>query len=110
MHPGTAVGPHGREIPQARPVLMDQGLDRGRQAGLRGDELRPGRHAIMLSNICSRSVPKPLTGDDRREARPYPPRMLLSDRDLVSEIKQGQLQLDPFEPALVQPSSIDVRL
>jgi dCTP deaminase len=36
--------------------------------------------------------------------------VLLSDRDLVSEIKSGQLQLDPFEPALVQPSSIDVRL
>jgi dCTP deaminase len=36
--------------------------------------------------------------------------MLLSDRDLVAEIKAGNLQLDPFEPALVQPSSIDVRL
>lgn len=36
--------------------------------------------------------------------------MLLSDRDLVSEIKSGQLGLDPFEPSLVQPSSIDVRL
>src|SRR6266511_2454384 len=38
------------------------------------------------------------------------PHVLLSDRDLVSEVKSGQLQLDPFEPALVQPSSIDVRL
>jgi dCTP deaminase len=36
--------------------------------------------------------------------------VLLSDRDLVSEIKSGQLGLDPFEPSLVQPSSIDVRL
>lgn len=36
--------------------------------------------------------------------------MLLSDRDLLVEIKAGQLQLDPFEPELVQPSSIDVRL
>ncbi|GIH05835.1 dCTP deaminase [Rhizocola hellebori] len=36
--------------------------------------------------------------------------MLLSDRDLVAEIKMGQLTLDPFEPSLVQPSSIDVRL
>jgi dCTP deaminase len=36
--------------------------------------------------------------------------VLLSDRDLVSEIKSGQLVLDPFEPSLVQPSSIDVRL
>lgn len=36
--------------------------------------------------------------------------MLLSDKDLVSEIKSGQLALEPFEPSLVQPSSIDVRL
>jgi dCTP deaminase len=36
--------------------------------------------------------------------------VLLSDRDLVAELKAGQLQLEPFEPALVQPSSIDVRL
>ncbi|MBX6356067.1 MAG: dCTP deaminase [Micromonosporaceae bacterium] len=36
--------------------------------------------------------------------------MLLSDRDLIAEIKAGNLQLEPFEPALIQPSSIDVRL
>src|SRR2546430_16944881 len=36
--------------------------------------------------------------------------VLLSDRDLIHELKSGRLQLDPFEPALVQPSSIDVRL
>jgi dCTP deaminase len=36
--------------------------------------------------------------------------VLLSDRDLVAEVKAGQLRLEPFEPALVQPSSIDVRL
>jgi len=36
--------------------------------------------------------------------------VLLSDRDLLAEIDAGRLALDPFEPALVQPSSIDVRL
>jgi dCTP deaminase len=36
--------------------------------------------------------------------------VLLSDRDLLMEIKNGQLQLDPFDQDLVQPSSIDVRL
>jgi dCTP deaminase len=36
--------------------------------------------------------------------------VLLSDRDLTTEIKAGNLQLDPFEPELLQPSSIDVRL
>jgi dCTP deaminase len=36
--------------------------------------------------------------------------VLLSDRDLTAEIKAGNLQLEPFEPELLQPSSIDVRL
>ncbi|GLY99236.1 dCTP deaminase [Actinoplanes sp. NBRC 103695] len=36
--------------------------------------------------------------------------MLLSDRDLVSEIKSDNMSLEPFAPELMQPSSIDVRL
>jgi dCTP deaminase len=36
--------------------------------------------------------------------------MLLSDRDLAKEIESGRLVLEPYESALVQPSSIDVRL
>ncbi|HEX6485262.1 MAG TPA: dCTP deaminase [Nocardioidaceae bacterium] len=36
--------------------------------------------------------------------------MLLSDRDILTEIDKERVQLDPFEPAMVQPSSIDVRL
>ena len=36
--------------------------------------------------------------------------MLLSDRDLRAEISAGRLGIDPFDDALVQPSSIDVRL
>jgi dCTP deaminase len=36
--------------------------------------------------------------------------MLLSDRDLLTEIETGSLALDPFDVTLIQPSSIDVRL
>ncbi|MDQ2844894.1 MAG: dCTP deaminase [Actinomycetota bacterium] len=36
--------------------------------------------------------------------------MLLSDRDLRTEIDAGRLVLDPFDETLIQPSSIDVRL
>ncbi|MDH6120111.1 dCTP deaminase [Kitasatospora sp. GAS204B] len=36
--------------------------------------------------------------------------MLLSDKDIRSEIDNGRVVVDPFEPAMVQPSSIDVRL
>ena len=36
--------------------------------------------------------------------------MLLSDRDIKAEIAAGRVVLDPFEPGMVQPSSVDVRL
>lgn len=36
--------------------------------------------------------------------------MLLSDRDLRAEIDAGRLRLEPYDVAMVQPSSIDVRL
>jgi len=36
--------------------------------------------------------------------------VLLSDRDLKKALDQGRLGLDPFDEAMIQPSSIDVRL
>lgn len=36
--------------------------------------------------------------------------MLLSDRDIRAELDSGRVALDPYEPDMIQPSSIDVRL
>jgi dCTP deaminase len=36
--------------------------------------------------------------------------VLLSDRDIKAQVAAGRLGLDPYEPSLLQPSSIDVRL
>lgn len=36
--------------------------------------------------------------------------MLLSDRDIKRQIDDERVVLDPFDPSLIQPSSIDVRL
>jgi len=36
--------------------------------------------------------------------------MLLSDRDILAEIDADRIALDPWDPAMLQPSSIDVRL
>ena len=36
--------------------------------------------------------------------------MLLSDRDIRGEIDGGRVVLDPWDPAMVQPSSVDVRM
>jgi dCTP deaminase len=36
--------------------------------------------------------------------------MLLSDRDIRKEIESKRISLEPYEPDLIQPSSIDVRI
>ena len=36
--------------------------------------------------------------------------MLLSDRDILTELDSGRVQLDPLSRDMIQPSSIDVRL
>ncbi len=38
------------------------------------------------------------------------PGVLLSDRDMTAELDAGRIGLDPFDPQMMQPSSIDVRL
>jgi dCTP deaminase len=36
--------------------------------------------------------------------------VLLSDRDIRVELDKGRVVLEPFDPAFVQPSSVDVRM
>lgn len=36
--------------------------------------------------------------------------MLLSDHDILGEVREGSIQLDPWDPSMVQPASVDVRL
>jgi dCTP deaminase len=36
--------------------------------------------------------------------------VLLSDRDIRSEIDAGRVRLEPYDPTLMQPSSVDLRL
>jgi dCTP deaminase len=36
--------------------------------------------------------------------------VLLSDRDIKAEIDAGRVAVDPYDPGMIQPSSIDVRL
>ena len=46
----------------------------------------------------------------RRVSTGYRVRVLLSDRDIRAEIDGGRVRLQPYDEAMVQPSSIDVRL
>jgi dCTP deaminase len=36
--------------------------------------------------------------------------VLLSDRDIKAEISAGRVKVEPFDSAMIQPSSVDVRL
>jgi dCTP deaminase len=38
------------------------------------------------------------------------PAVILSDRTLRAEIATGRIGIEPFEPSMIQPSSVDVRL
>ena len=38
------------------------------------------------------------------------PAVILSDRSIRAEIESGRIGVDPYDPSMVQPSSIDVRL
>ena len=38
------------------------------------------------------------------------PGVILSDRDIRAEIDNGRIVIKPFEPGMIQPSSIDVRI
>ncbi|MDP1719864.1 MAG: dCTP deaminase [Candidatus Nanopelagicaceae bacterium] len=36
--------------------------------------------------------------------------MLLSDRDIRAQIQDGRVRVEPYDPGMIQPSSVDVRL
>ncbi|GAA4285830.1 dCTP deaminase [Georgenia daeguensis] len=36
--------------------------------------------------------------------------VLLSDRDIRAQLDSGRVRLDPYEPEMIQPASLDVRL
>lgn len=38
------------------------------------------------------------------------PTVLLSDRDIKEQIESKRVAVEPFDPAMIQPSSVDVRL
>jgi dCTP deaminase len=50
------------------------------------------------------------SGRFRRNFSRYRPRMLLSDRDIKAAVEAKRIVLEPYDPAMVQPSSIDIRL
>ena len=45
-----------------------------------------------------------------KRASGYRDCVLLSDRDIRAELDSGRVILEPYEPDMIQPSSIDVRL
>ena len=61
--------------------------------------------------MCQHTGPlgRSIPADDRAGAD-YRGHVLLSDRDIRAELESGRIGLDPYEAAMIQPSSIDVRL
>ena len=66
----------------------------------------------MRSLQGTRGAATPRHRDDGAPARrrDYRVPVLLSDRDIRAELDAGRVVLDPYDPSMLQPSSIDVRL
>ncbi len=65
--------------------------------------------APIIPNLPDRSEPGETSAAAPRVPG-YRVPVLLSDRDIRAELDAGRVVLDPYEPAMIQPSSIDVRL
>jgi dCTP deaminase len=60
-------------------------------------------------------VAEPKRGRAPTAAEPYPAAnrlaaMVLSDRTIRAEIEAGRIAFDPYDPELIQPSSVDMRV
>src|SRR5581483_5503416 len=90
----------GSPSPGPRP-----GAGRGQSAGgpARAGEPRDAR-------ARSRPRGRPLIETVRRGAGSIGPAMILSDRTIREEIQAGRIVIDPFDPACVQPSSVDLHV
>src|SRR5688572_33141721 len=82
--------------------------------------------ALALSRCCGASRASASTAPTMSSARgricvrrssrsrapptPYFAAVVLSDRDIRAAIASGRIGIDPFDPAGVQPASIDIRL
>src|SRR5690606_6072778 len=66
------------------------------------DRVRHCNLRIDSTSQDARACPRP--------KMPYAEAVLLSDRDIKAELASGRIGLDPHEPEMIQPSSIDVRL
>ena len=67
----------------------------------------------MPTFMCPGSCPRPwrrFLGLNLDSAPGYTKKVLYSDRDIHAAIDAGDFIIDPFDPELVQPSSVDVRM
>ena len=112
MDPGPAVGADRGQIAEARPVLLDESADPVGEAGLVGGEFGPGSHAGILSNKCTNERTRhaghrhgPARSERAMVVRCCSPTATWSPRS-----RPARCAWSRSSPALVQPSSIDVRL
>src|SRR6478609_467658 len=112
-HLGDAVGPAAQAIRSSGVGVADalgEGVAQcdvaveGHPIIVPSGGLVTGLRPSSTSGVGGSVRPRP-AGTNARVGR-----VLLSDRDIAAEIDAGGIALDPWDPQMMQPSSIDVRL
>ena len=73
----------------------------------------PGRERLLVRHrdcLAGKRSPRGVRGSPGLRPLGYRCLVLLSDRDIRAELNSGRVGLDPFDEAMIQPSSVDVRL
>ena len=83
------------DLPRARPGHLGAKLDRAGH-----------RHAITIASDRRRSVRRDWHVSRRRRIGG----VVLSDRTIERLLAEGRIEIDPYDRALLQPSSVDVRV
>jgi dCTP deaminase len=70
-----------------------------------------GRAFLADAGRASVGLPQAIVPDQGTpRARARVVAVLLSDRDIAAEVAAGRIRFDPYDPEMIQPSSLDVRL
>jgi dCTP deaminase len=83
-------------------------------AGKMAGRTRGGLHTPAVAGEATLLLPRDSGGDTPQgpegDSLPTIPPVILSDRSIRAAIEQGRIQVEPFDPGLIQPSSLDLRV
>ena len=99
----------GRTCPPSTGSVRSARAARAGHTAIRSRPRRRGS-AAACSRAVARRAPEPRRRAWQTARVPEPVHSVLSDGSILELVEAGRIRIDPWDPALVQPASVDLRL